>query len=111
MKKVYVENTKLLESFRKSSMYIARFVRDELEDLHVESAVMNNDTMEKINRAVRKWVYNYFRVMILDETAQNQWLYRKQPPTYWEQDEFDEIDKIMKKNAIKINRKKKELFT
>ena len=54
MKKVYVENTKLLESFRKSSMYIARFVRDELEDLHVESAVMNNDTMEKINRAVRK---------------------------------------------------------
>ena len=44
---------KLIKSFRLISMYIAKFVRDELETLHVNNVVMNDTTMEEINRRIR----------------------------------------------------------
>ena len=88
---------KLIKSFRLISMYIARFVRDELETLHANNVVMNDTTMEEINRRIRSWIYNYFRVMMLPDKEKNKRLDSEQPAPYWEETEFDEIDKIIDK--------------
>lgn len=94
----------LKESFRYMSLYIARFVRDELEDLHSQNAIMDDKTMEEINRRVRSGIYEYFYTMTLPEETRKHILYWKYPPSYREQDEFDKIDALYSKFDDEISK-------
>lgn len=91
---------KTIEYMRLSSKLIARFVRDQLEDLHANWAVMNDATMPEINRAIRKWIYEYFYAIetLTPEKCINLFKH-KQAPDYREDDCFDDIENSVNKYA------------
>ena len=87
--------------WRQQAKVIARFVRDSLEDLHAKNVVMTDENMPDINKAIRRWIYAYIRFIQLPEERRAKLAKRVQPPDYWEDDVFDEIDKEYDALSIK----------
>ena len=55
---------------------------------------MSDDNMPDINRAIRKGIYSYIRANQFPETLREEVFKRKQPPEYWEEDMFDDVDRM-----------------
>ena len=55
---------------------------------------MTDDNMKEINTMIRKGIYSYIRANQFPETLKQEVFKRKQPPEYWEEDCFDDVDRM-----------------
>lgn len=76
------------EDLKRSAMYLAKAVRNEIEDIHVE--FIPDSAMKKFNTAVRNGI---FKALLFADIAE--WRSFHQPPPYWEEPFVSEEDRAL----------------
>lgn len=94
------------ESLQLLSKFIALYVRNHLEDLHANGAVMDDDTMPAINTAIRDGIYNALYIISNSsyniENLEVASMAFNMIPSYWEK---PQLDTFLEKDFQNINLK------
>jgi hypothetical protein len=71
MSKLTLKETINLYCMQTTAKRINKYIRDSLEDLHSSNAVMDDETMPQINRAIREGILHYLISDVIDRQNNN----------------------------------------